>query len=131
MLQDLSSLDAKSITYNTNIYAKSFNYEPINSYYAKDTCELNMNIVIDSILKLASPLPVTPSASILATDLLVKAMKFSEVNKNCTKYPIGNDLIMNYYPTFLGEKAIFKIKALLTFGVEMTQLLSELLMESF
>ena len=76
--------------------------------------ELNMNIVIDSILKLASPLPV--NIPLLATDF--KAMKFS-VNKNCT-YPIGNDLIMNYYPTFLGEKAIFKIKALLTFGVEMT-----------
>ena len=112
MLQDLINLDAKSITYNTNIYAKSFNYEPINSYYVKDTCELNTNIVIDSILKLASPLPVTPSASILATNLLVKAMKFSEVNKNCTKYPIGNDLIMNYYPTFLGEKSYFQNKSI-------------------
>ena len=111
MLQDLINLDAKSITYNTNIYAKSFNYEPIKNYYAKDTCELNTNIVIDSILKLAAPLPVTPSASILATNLLVKAMKFSEINKNCTKYPIGNDLIMNYYPTFLGEKSYFKNKS--------------------
>ena len=112
MLQDLSNLEAKSITYNTNIYAKSFNYEPIKNYYAKDTCELNMNIVIDSILKLSSPLPVTPSASILATDLLIKAMNFSEINKNCTKYPIGNDLIMNYYPTFLGKKSYFQNKSI-------------------
>ena len=45
MLQDLNNLKANSITYNTNIYAKSFNYEPIKNYYAKDSCELNTNIV--------------------------------------------------------------------------------------
>ena len=35
-------------------------------------------------------------------------MQFSEVNTECTKKIIGNDLIMNFYPVFVGKHTHYK-----------------------
>lgn len=107
MLNDIESLKADSVVYNTNIYAKVFNFQPINSYYKSKETKLTPNKVINSVLRVEDPFPITPSASIVTTDYLTDSILFSEKNSNCTELAIGNDLIMNYYPTFKSGNSYF------------------------
>lgn len=108
MLNDINTLNADSIIYNTNIYAKTKNYVPLFNYYDQQDLKLTTKKVIDSVLRISKALPVTPSAAIQSSTLLTQAMQFSEVNTECTKKIIGNDLIMNFYPVFVGKHSHYK-----------------------
>ena len=108
MLSDINILNADSIIYNTNIYAKTKKFVPIYNYYDQQDLKLTTQNVIDSVLRNSKPFPVTPSAAIQSSTLLKKAMQFSEVNTECTKKIIGNDLIMNFYPVFVGKHSHYK-----------------------
>lgn len=113
MLNDINEYDAKCIIYNTNIYAKTHNYEPLRDYYKHNTCELTKEKIIDSVLRITDPLPVTPSAAIHESILLKNSINFSQIESNCTNMAIGNDLIMNYYPVFENQKTYFKNQSLI------------------
>ena len=110
MMKDLHRLDASSIIYNTNIYAKNNDYEPIIEYYKYQDTELNSNLLIDSTLRVKNVLPVSPSAAIQKSNLLSEALLFSEINKTCSDSVIGNDFTMNFYPVFKGENCFFRNK---------------------
>ena len=63
MMNDLHRFDASSIIYNTNIYAKNNDYEPIIGYYKYQDTELDTNLLIDSALRIKNVLPVSPSSN--------------------------------------------------------------------
>lgn len=112
MLNDINILNADSIIYNTNIYAKTKKYVPKSNYYDQQDLKLTTQNVIDSVLRISKALPVTPSAAIQSSTLLKKALLFSEVNTECTQKIIGNDLIMNFYPVFVGKHSHYKNKSI-------------------
>lgn len=110
MLKDIEILKADSIIYNTNIYAKAKKYVPIFNYYEQENLKLTSQKVIDSVLRISKVFPVTPSAAIQTSTLLKKAILFSEINTDCTKKIIGNDLIMNFFPVFAGKHCYYQNK---------------------
>ena len=110
MMNDLDRFDASSIIYNTNIYAKNNDYDPIIGYYKYQDTELDTNLLIDSTLRIKNVLPVSPSAAIQKSNLLSEALFFSEINKTCSDSVIGNDFTMNFYPVFKGENCFFRNK---------------------
>jgi len=112
MLNDITKLKAKSIIYNTNIYAKTHNYDPIVDYYKHNDKKLTTEIVINSILRIENALPVTPSAAVQTSDSLSEALLFSEINSDCSEKVIGNDLIMNFFPLFQGCNSYFINKSI-------------------
>ncbi len=112
MLNDLAELQAKTIIYNTNIFAKTHNYEPINRYYKHNDTQLTIEKVVNSILRIEEALPVTPSAAIQESNSIVNALLFSEINSDCSEQAIGNDLIMNFYSLLKGDKSFFIDKSI-------------------
>ena len=112
MLKTLLNFKADSLIFNTNIYAKINEFKSLNSYYKNPTSKLSENMVIDSTLRLQNPYPITPSAAIQTSDVLIESMKFSEINQQCTESVIGNDLIMNFFPIFLRRNSYFVDKSI-------------------
>jgi len=89
---------------NINIH-KNFiktNHTVVN-YYKFETGVADKNRIINSIIGVESMLPVTPTASLMKTEILKKSFYSSLEHINCTKNLFGFDFHMSYFAAFNGN----------------------------
>lgn len=114
MLDDIKSYDANGIIYNCNIYTNN-SVDPLIRYYQHDTKEITRKDIIDQVLQLAPPFPVSPTSSIFKSEYINFAISFGEQNEICTKKLLGNDLIMNFFGVFNDLKTYYIDNQLVNF----------------
>ncbi len=72
----------------------------VQNYYKYSSNKVSKDNVIDSFLGINNILPVTPSASLTKTEVLVESFYESLKHIECTKNLFGFDFFMSYYPVF-------------------------------
>ncbi len=72
----------------------------VQNYYKYSSNKVSKDNVIDSFLGINNILPVTPSASLTKTKVLIESFYASLKHIECTKNLFGFDFYMSYYPVF-------------------------------
>ena len=75
----------------------------VNDYYNFDEGLISQYRVINSFLGLDSILPVTPTASLMKSDVFKNSFYSSLEHLDCTEKLFGFDFYMSYYSSFLGN----------------------------
>jgi len=75
----------------------------VNDYYNFDEGLISQHRVINSFLGLDSILPVTPTASLMKSEVFKNSFYSSLEHLDCTEKLFGFDFYMSYYSSFLGN----------------------------
>ena len=75
----------------------------VKDYYKFDEGLINQNQIVNSFLGLDSILPVTPTASLMKSDVFKDSFYSSLEHLDCTEKLFGFDFYMSYYAAFLGN----------------------------
>ena len=87
----------------SNISVVEENGFRVDNYYKTKTRLVDKNSVINSFLGIDNILPVTPTASLMRTNILIESFYESLKHIECTKNLFGFDFYMSYYPVFHGK----------------------------
>ena len=97
-LNVLRNTDTDCVISNINIVRK--NKSNILNYYKYSTNSVEKKDVVNSFLGINNILPVTPSASLSKTTVLLESFYESLKHIQCTENLFGFDFFMSYYPVF-------------------------------
>jgi glycosyltransferase involved in cell wall biosynthesis len=75
----------------------------VNDYYNFDEGLISQRRVINSFLGIDNILPVTPTASLMKSDVFKNSFYSSLEHLDCTEKLFGFDFFMSYYSSFLGN----------------------------
>ena len=84
----------------TDINVVKTNNTSIDNYYSVEKGKVTRTQVVNSFLGLDNIIPVTPTASLLKTNVLVNSFYESLKHIECTKNLFGFDFFMSYFPVF-------------------------------
>ena len=93
----------------TDINVVKTNNISIDNYYNVEKGKVTRSQVVKSFLGLDNIIPVTPTASLLKTNILVNSFYESLKHIECTKNLFGFDFFMSYFPVF-NSKGTFLIE---------------------
>ena len=102
----IEKFEADSLIFNCNIFSYR-EKDPKKNYYKLSTEQVSVDNVIDSFLRMKSPIPTSPSISVQKSNLILDALIFGKMNAECTNLLLGNDLIFTYLNVFENKKAFF------------------------
>ncbi len=94
----LKNENTDSVISNINIIRD--NKSNIQNYYKYSISNVKKGNVVDSFLGLNNILPVTPSASLTKSKVLLESFYESLKHIECTENLFGFDFFMSYYPVF-------------------------------
>jgi len=87
----------------SNICVVKADGSDIRDYYRIESGRVGKGKVIDSYLGIDDILPVTPTAGLMKSDVLLESFYESLYHIACTQKLFGFDFYMSYYPVFRGE----------------------------
>lgn len=89
----------------SNISVVKENGTSVSNYYKFSKGMINKKSVIDSLIGIRNIIPVTPTAGIMKSEILVKSFYESLKQIECTQNLFGFDFYMSYFSTFKGNGA--------------------------
>jgi len=110
----IEEYSADSLIFNCNI----FSYREKNSkknYYKLRNEQVSVDNIINSFLRLKSPIPTSPSISVQKSNLIHDALLFGKMNVECSNLLLGNDLIFTYLNVFENKNVFFINESIVNF----------------
>ena len=84
----------------------------IDNYYKVERGKITKEQVVKSLLGIRNIIPVTPTASLFETEILIESFYESLKHIECTKNLFGFDFFMSYFPVFKSKGTFLINKSL-------------------